>query len=374
MGGICYDAGMLSRYDQREILTGLHAGVLEKPLWSSFLERLARGLGADGCALNIGRQGEPAVRSAEFLFGRAEEAERRIAYAGRFHALDPIPYDSLRPGRVYALDEFLLAGDAAHRTFFEEYVLPAGRRFYRLMRIEAPAGLVAWLTIWSADHKFSAADLSFLADLAPHLAIALDIHAALEGARGRSGEGAEADGGFGLGSLSLGRFGQVLAMDWRAEALLRRTHALRIHPRGRLLPALRSADRELAEALGEFVHDPRARARAVRLGEDPWLEMLLVPAGGTRDERAVATAYLHGDLAMSVQRIARLTRIFRLTPSEARLAWHMARGRSIAQAAEVLGISEQTARSYSKLIYGKTGASGQADLVRIVLASAIAPV
>jgi DNA-binding CsgD family transcriptional regulator len=39
---------------------------------------------------------------------------------------------------------------------------------------------------------------------------------------------------------------------------------------------------------------------------------------------------------------------------------------TIAEAAEDLGLSEQTARTYSKNIYAKIGARGQADLVRFI--------
>jgi len=45
----------------------------------------------------------------------------------------------------------------------------------------------------------------------------------------------------------------------------------------------------------------------------------------------------------------------------------MADGDSIAEAGEALGLTVETARNYSKRIYTKTGAQGQADLVRILL-------
>ena len=53
-------------------------------------------------------------------------------------------------------------------------------------------------------------------------------------------------------------------------------------------------------------------------------------------------------------------------------AWAMAQGRSIAEAAQDLGLTVETARNYSKKIYSKTGAGGQADLVRIIFTSVLA--
>ena len=61
-----------------------------------------------------------------------------------------------------------------------------------------------------------------------------------------------------------------------------------------------------------------------------------------------------------------------LLPSEARLAWQLAQGTSIAEAASMTGLSEETARNYSKKIYAKTGARGQPELVRIILTSVLA--
>ncbi len=64
--------------------------------------------------------------------------------------------------------------------------------------------------------------------------------------------------------------------------------------------------------------------------------------------------------------------LFGLLPSEARLAWLLAQATSIADAADALGITVETARNYSKKIYAKTGAKGHPDLVRIVLTSVLA--
>ena len=57
---------------------------------------------------------------------------------------------------------------------------------------------------------------------------------------------------------------------------------------------------------------------------------------------------------------------------EARLALALCRGMSISEAAEEFGLAVGTARNYCKSIFSKTGARGQAELVRIVLTSVLA--
>ena len=45
---------------------------------------------------------------------------------------------------------------------------------------------------------------------------------------------------------------------------------------------------------------------------------------------------------------------------------------TIAEAAAEIGITPETAKSYSKLIYAKIGARGKPDLVRIIMGSILA--
>jgi DNA-binding CsgD family transcriptional regulator len=61
-----------------------------------------------------------------------------------------------------------------------------------------------------------------------------------------------------------------------------------------------------------------------------------------------------------------------LSEREAALAIALSRGQTIVEAGRDLHLTHETARNYSKRIYAKTGTSGQADLVRMVL-SGLAP-
>jgi len=86
----------------------------------------------------------------------------------------------------------------------------------------------------------------------------------------------------------------------------------------------------------------------------------------------VAIAYISGDRWSQADRCDQLVDLFGLSPSEARLAWAIAQGMSISEAAADLGLTVETARNYSKKIYAKTGARGQAELVRNILTGVLA--
>ena len=81
---------------------------------------------------------------------------------------------------------------------------------------------------------------------------------------------------------------------------------------------------------------------------------------------------MSGDRHSQRNRREQLVDLFGLLPSEARLAWELAQGRTIAEAATELNLTLETARNYSKKIYSKTGARGQVELVRIILTSVLA--
>jgi DNA-binding CsgD family transcriptional regulator len=65
-------------------------------------------------------------------------------------------------------------------------------------------------------------------------------------------------------------------------------------------------------------------------------------------------------------------RIFRLSPAEARMAVALARGLSPAEYAATARVTHETARSRLKVIFRKTGARRQGELVRQLLTSVAA--
>lgn len=59
--------------------------------------------------------------------------------------------------------------------------------------------------------------------------------------------------------------------------------------------------------------------------------------------------------------------LFDLTPAEARLTRHLVEGRTPAEAAALLRITDATARTHLRRIFAKTGVRRQAELVRLML-------
>lgn len=280
----------------------------------------------------------------------------------------------MREGRVYALEELLEMGGEDDLRYFEEFLSPLGISHLRAMRLQDESGIDAWLII-SASEPIGADVSNLLVALTPHLRAALRVLATLERERARSMISAQAFRRMNFGWISVDAKGRIVDMDDQAETMLRQSSVLRRGPYDRLTPQSPAIDRQLTALLREFSADRRARPRAINLSADPWIDMLVSPvriSGLSSDNTTVAVIYFRSDRTSSSDRQEQLCDLFDLTPTEARLAWSMAQGMTIAEAAEAHGLTIETARNYSKKIYAKTGARGQVDLVRHILTGVLA--
>lgn len=294
---------VVSRVDQAELLTVLHSGDGTSP-FAIFLDRLRRRTGAGGTML------------AERRGGGEWSAWRALAPGSEAPAgLTRDVLTTLRPGRVYAFEEIDLADEAG--------------RVVRSTGVSGDRWLVA-----HGGLGLSAADSALLSGLAPHVAIACDNRAKVDGVR-----------------VELAAAQAALARCGVAWALLD------------------GAGRPVAgAALPVSARDRATLAAAMARGAQVGI------AGDAIGLRAPATDGSGDDGTLLLARVAThpidRARVFaathRVAASEARLAIAIAEGASIARAAAALGITVETARFYSKRLYAATGSKGQADLVRLV--------
>ncbi|MDI1294755.1 MAG: helix-turn-helix transcriptional regulator [bacterium] len=359
------------RLDDGGLLAALHEGMFQQPLWHDFLERLRVRTGAVYSTLIFRPIDEDAI--VELYAGPRPSADMQRLFVEKY-VRDPLPYRDMREGRVYTLAELLDRANPVHMSFLHELMLPQGMTDMRSVRVTEPSGVDAWLAC-AGGRAIGSATSALLTALVPHLRIALRAFVALEREKFRSALTSEAFGRLNFGWLTMDSRCRIIDMTAHVEQLFQRTNVLRRGRYDRLTPASPAIDREVTALIKQFAHDPESRPRAINLSRDPWMDMLVAPvrnrslsAGST----PVAIAYLSGDRWSQADRCEQLVDLFGLLPSEARLAWAIAQGVAISEAAVALGLTIETARNYSKKIYAKTGARGQADLVRIILTSVLA--
>ncbi|MXO61034.1 helix-turn-helix transcriptional regulator [Altererythrobacter salegens] len=321
--------------------------MFEQPMWRTFLARLAAVCEVPFAGLVL----TPPHAAHGLVLAHGD------APAGAIEAVDTSG-TALRENRSYAASEFegAIAGDL------------------RAVRVREESGIDAVLTV-AGPGALPAAAGSLLAALAPHLRVALRVFAALERERARSVMSDDAVRRMNFGWIAIDGKCRIVDLDPQAERVLQQSGLLRCGSYDRLTPANPAVDRELTALARRFAASPDERPRAINLSHDPWIDLLVSPlrvdtlSGGSQ---AVAAVYLRGDRTSLADRHEQLADLFQLTPSEARLAWSMAQGMSISEAAAAHGLTIETARNYSKKIYAKTGARGQADLVRHILTSVLA--
>jgi DNA-binding CsgD family transcriptional regulator len=291
---------------------------------------------------------------------------------------DPLPYATMREGRVYSLEDLLDPGDAEQTAFVQGRMQPLGLTSLRCLRVTEPGGIDVWLSC-AGDRALGSSAGALLLALAPHLRIALRGFAALERERFRSAVTGEAINRLKIGWLTLDAQCRIIEVTDNMEQMFQWGVVLRRGRYDRLVPASPTIDRQLTALVRRFATERDARPQAYNLSRDPWVDILVTPVFGqvfgetiSGHGAAAAIVYVSGDRRSQADRCDQLVDLFGLLPSEARLAWLLAQATSIADAAEALGITVETARNYSKKIYAKTGAKGHPDLVRIVLTSVLA--
>lgn len=94
-----------------------------------------------------------------------------------------------------------------------------------------------------------------------------------------------------------------------------------------------------------------------------------LPAGGLGNK--VAVLLVSAPERQKLPSAETVSRLFDLTDAEARLAVALGEGHRIEDAADLMGITVSSARTYLKRIFSKTDVTRQAELVRLLLAAPV---
>lgn len=366
---------MFTIKDETDLLPAVYEGPFEQPMWSTFLDRLRSRTRADYAGITFRPPGRPLNSTISLYSGRLTNPDVVRFYQEEAWQRDPFPYFELREERVYSLSELILPNDPLHRRYRNEILEPAGVDAMRVVRVTEPGGVSSWLDIIRAGSDFTPADGAVLSRIAPDFRRALRTYAEIERQKAASRIAAEVMERLNFGWLSLDPQGVVIEESAEAARLLQHGAGLRRTRSGRLIATDPLLDRRLNAAIRAVAERAQGQPRALNVSHDPWVDLLLVPATpdpASPTPDAAVIVYIQGDNRSLADRHEQLAELFGLLPSEARFALALSRGLSIAEAADSLGLTIETARNYSKKVYAKMGARGQADLIRFILTSVLA--
>ncbi|WP_285019898.1 helix-turn-helix transcriptional regulator [Novosphingobium sp. fls2-241-R2A-195] len=353
------------------LIAPLIGGLVEYPPWRAFLDVLRAEVAGDYASLVFRPLplGTPEARVIHLYSGAPSPAPVSRLYREDLYLRDPMPYHEMVEGRTYRLDQLLHFGEPAHDAYLTQLLVPSGMNHMRMIRFAAREGTSGWITVTRRNGEFDAEVDRLLEAMAPYMRAALGSFVALERERMTATVTQEAVRRMSFGWLTLDGEGRVLDADAHGSRMLDAGNRIARGRDGKLTAHDTALRRQLLAAVRELAVDPQAPPQAIVLAREPWLDLLMLPSGqrtGTTQAAPAIVCYLHADNWSSTDCCNQLAQLFDLTPSEARLALALSRGMSIAEAAGQVGLTVESARTYSKRIYAKTGARSHADLVRFI--------
>ncbi|MGD9810762.1 MAG: helix-turn-helix transcriptional regulator [Sphingobium sp.] len=357
--------------DQLDMLLPLVESLSETPPWVQFMTALVARTQAQRGILFISLANAPADQEPTAIQISARSAAQQPAIdISQLMNLGLHPYGMLRPGRVYSVDEMLNYDDRNSLADQRGTLDSLGIRYGRWLRVTADGVADAWILLTREREDFTSGAVATLAAIAPYLRAALRAFATLSEQRLLRIMAHTTLGRLGVGQVALDETGRVIAADDLANNYLAFVETPDDRP-GRRLQLPPASAEKLKNACAEFALASADAAAPVMIeaGDETVLMVQPAPfsvAPGLVQPAAVATFRL--DIREDERRGGSVLRnLFSLSDREAMLAEKLSRGTMIVDAGRQLRLTPETARNYSKRIYARTGASGQADLVRMIL-------
>jgi DNA-binding CsgD family transcriptional regulator/PAS domain-containing protein len=267
--------------------------------------------------------------------------------------------------------------------FYQEWVKPQNLRDASLAKfIATPDRLGLLVCATSADREPVTADeRRLLATLCPHLRRAVMISDVLDYSRVELDVFRTALDSIGTPIILVNAESEIAYINSRADALLRTDNILQSKA-GMLTPA----NQAMAAAFADAIR--RSTGSALDLGSRgigipvstpghpaavAYVLPLAAAARGPASRAAVAAIFVSMSATGMPPQLDVLRTLFDLTPAESRVMLEIGMGKTIADTAVILNISENTAKTHLSRIFQKTSSNRQSDIMQLVTSLA-APV
>jgi DNA-binding CsgD family transcriptional regulator/GAF domain-containing protein len=351
--------------------------VADDAAWPMFLDALAREVGGVVPGLYINERGTDSTLFAEVsgldpTWGRAYEQYYKRCDPRRVR-IQALPAGSVFVGSALVDDRQLVRSE-----FYNEFLRPQG--FFHIvggvpLENDDLVAVVRVIRPRTAQ-AFGRREAALIHRLMPHLSRVLRLQQRLTVAAARRDEAAEVLDWFPTGVLLLDASGRVVAANRVAEEILASGDGLRAGGEGlRAALPVESAvlHRLIAEiGRGTVAIDPSGGVLNLTRpsGARP-LNLLVAPLRGKllsqEAPRAAVVVFVTDPERLPSTPVDRVQRWLGLTRAEASLVLQLLRGCRVEDAADVLGISPQTARTQLKRALAKTSTGRQAELIRLAL-------
>jgi DNA-binding CsgD family transcriptional regulator len=362
-----------------ELIGSVYDAASDATLWEAFLGRLAQTSRAGSAALVIHELG-PELHTLAATWMVDPEASR--LYQKHYGSLDvwAIRGRSKPPGYVCTSESLCVPQELAGTEIYNDLLVRYGivHGMFGLVENDASRrwGSVSLYRGASSD-EFQMSDLETLNFLIPHIRRAFVLHFRFSELKARTQGIETALNLLATGVIFVGANGEIVLMNSKADELLRQGDGLLLGT-GRLKASVDAETTRLKALIfgatqtgngiglsaGATIFISRKARRPlcvtvaplrnfnVGLGQQPSAVLFV----SDPDQRVELPADL-------------LRRCHGLTRAEARLAMILVEGRSLKEAADLCGVTHNTAKSQLKNIFVKTNVERQSELVKLLLIS-----
>jgi DNA-binding NarL/FixJ family response regulator len=369
-----------------KVVGAVYDCALDTSRWQDTLRLMAELCRSQTCIIGV----------TDFATGRYDLAYKwGHGYSVEFHRLHDEKYKAMNPlwplvpmqpiGAVRTQAMMIDDREFWETRFYREWCKP--QCFWDMINfkvLQTHQRVGAWAAHrLEGQPRYGEAEIRLLTLLSPHVCRALTISDALNLKTIRS-EALEAT----LDAVASGVYltdflGRVVYMNHAAERQIESGNVLRIES-NRLAPIDRAARAALSKAIDDAIAEEAATpdtgsSLALPSREGAGLVATILPLN--RGERrkccntfaAMAAIFVQDPVVVPPFPGEAFAKLYGLTGGELRVLLAMAPGLGVKEAAEVLGISEATARTHVQHIYGKTGTSRLTELMHLFM-SATPPV
>jgi DNA-binding CsgD family transcriptional regulator len=369
----------LDRQALTKLIGSVYDAATDSTLWETFLGDLAKAAGAGSAALvmhHLGRELHTVAASWKV------EPDAGRLYQEHYGAIDvwAMRGRSKTAGYVCTSESLCQPQELARTEIYNDYLVRYGFVHGMFGLVENNATRWASLSLYRDLHseEFQVSDLETLNLLVPHIQRTFKLHFQFAELKSRSGGVEAALDMLASGVIFLGGLGEVQAMNKRAEELIQSRDGLLLAQR-KLGASVHAESVQLQAVIGGAVRTGNAKGQSaggtILISREKG-RPLSVTVAPLREfdrigSRNPAVVIFISDPDRSVELPADLLRrCYGLTSAEARLTMVLLDGRSLKVAADICGVTHNTAKSELKVIFLKTHVKRQGELIRLLLNSA----
>ncbi|WP_093425974.1 MULTISPECIES: helix-turn-helix transcriptional regulator [unclassified Pseudomonas] len=344
----------------------IYRGLLGDDPWRDTVRHLAAYMESSSAVIVI----RPSTRSdLGFLVCQPQNPDVEHAYRSHFWTLDP--FLELPIGRVMTINDHLGMDNWLASDFYQQFMGQGGPIHGLGVNIVSTNGTVCRIRMYRMPSQpaFTEHDKRRLNDLLEHFNQALNLATRIELQVTQTELYEDALDRLHISVIVLDENQQVLRCNHMAKSILNDSDGLKWAGNG--VEAYYRNERRL---LDDLIHSagPTAQVMSISRASGKRKLGLVVRSIPLREEsegkcRPAWVIFVCDPDAQTTAPREIMRQVFEFTPAEANLAMELANGLSLDEAAELLGIRRNTARTHLRAIFAKAGVTRQAELVRLVL-------